>query len=161
MRLPGTDRTMNIEKYPCVSKRNHKTFLFESVGPKGAIKKIVSFRLINEQYQNIYNLSFGDRDKTKSGINDRVVSNNGDRTKVLATVALTVREFFKHFPNAIVYVEGSTSSRTRLYQIGISAYLMEIYEFFDIYGFRNGKPEKFRTGMNYEAFLILLNKKKP
>lgn len=53
---------MNIEKYPYVSKRNHKTFLFKSVGPKGTIKKIASFRLINERYQNIYNLSFGDRD---------------------------------------------------------------------------------------------------
>ncbi|MDP4251557.1 MAG: hypothetical protein Q8918_15745 [Bacteroidota bacterium] len=152
---------MNIEKYPYASKRNHKTFLFKSVGPKGTIKKIVSFRLINEQYQNIYNLSFGDQGKTKSAFNDRVVSNNGDRTKVLATVALTVREFFKHFPNAIAYMRGSTPSRTRLYQMEISAHLMEIYEFFDIYGINYGKPEKFRTGTNYEAFLILLNKKKP
>ena len=105
-------------------------------------------------------MSFGDQDKTESGINDRVVSNNGDRTKVLATVALTVREFFNHFPDAIVYVKGSTPSRTRLYQMGISAYLMEFYEFFDIYGFNNGKPEKFRTGTNYDEFVILLNSKK-
>ena len=160
MRLPGIDRTMNIEKYPYVSKRNHKTFLFESVGPKGTIKKIVSFKLINEQYQHICNLSFGDRDKTKSGINDRVVSNNGDRTKVLATVALTVLEFFRYFPDAVVCVEGSTPSRTRLYQMEISAHLIEIYEFFDIYGLNNGEPEKFRPGTNYEGFVILLNNKK-
>ena len=152
---------MNIEKYSCVSRRNHKTFLFESVGPKGTIKKIVSFKLINEQYQHIYNLSFGDQDKSKSEINDRVVSNNGDRTKVLATVALTVMEFFRYFPNAVVCVEGSTPSRTRLYQMGISAYLMEIYEFFDIYGLNNGRLEEFRIGTNYEAFVIMLNNKKP
>lgn len=155
-----TDRNMNLEKYPYVSKSNHKTFLFESVGPKGKIRKRVIFSLINEQFEDIYNLSFGDRYHTKSGINDKIISNNGDRTKVLATVALTVLEFFEHFPNAIVYIEGSTPSRTRLYQIEISAHLMEIYEFFDIYGFNNGKFEKFRIGTNYEAFLIQQNKKR-
>jgi hypothetical protein len=152
---------MNIEKYPCISNSARTAFVFESVGPKGTIKKSVIFSLIDEQLGNIYNLSFGDRCHTKSGINDKVVSNNGDRTKVLATVALTVLEFFKNFPDAIVYIEGSTPSRTRLYQIGISTYLMEIYEFFDIYGLRNGKLEKFRTGTNYDAFLIVANKKKP
>jgi hypothetical protein len=150
---------MNLEKYLYVSKSDHKTFLFESVGPKGTIKKRVIFSLINKQFGDIYNLSFGDRYHTKSRINDKAISNNGDRTKVLATVALTALEFFKHFPDAIVYIEGSTPSRTRLYQMEISAHLMEIYAFFDIYGLKNGKFEKFRTGTNYEAFLIQLNKK--
>lgn len=149
---------MNIEKYLFISKDNHQAFAFNSCGPKGTIKKVVLFSQINEWDENIYNLSFGDWDEIKQEIDDKVISNNGDREKVLATVAATVLEFSKHFPKTLIYVKGSTESRTRLYQIGISNYLGEINEFFDIYGFRNGDLEKFRTGRTYEAFFIILNK---
>jgi hypothetical protein len=44
----------------------------------------------------------------------------------LATIAATVLEFTKRFPDVMVYAKGSTPARTRLYQIGISANWDEI-----------------------------------
>ena len=88
---------MNMEKYLFVSKNNHQVFTFNSCGPKRTIKKVVSFSKIKVWNENIYNLSFGDWDEINQEICDKIISNNGDREKVLATVALTVLEFSLHF----------------------------------------------------------------
>ena len=83
---------MNMEKYLFVSKNNHQVFTFNSCGPKGTIKKVVSFSKIKVWNENIYNLSFGDWDEALQEINYEVNSNNGDGKMVLATVALTTLE---------------------------------------------------------------------
>jgi hypothetical protein len=145
---------MNIEKYSHVSKNNHQAFRFISSGPKGSIEKVVTFRNIKEWGENIYNLSFGDWDEHKQNINYQITSNNGDRQKVLATVAAIILEFSVFFPGKYIYFEGSTNARTRLYQMGISHYHSEISKFYDIYGFRQGAWEEFKPGRNFEAFLI-------
>lgn len=149
---------MNIEKYSHDSKSNHQTFHFTSSGPKGSIEKVVTFRKIEEWGEDIYNLSFGDWDEQKRKINDQITSDNGDREKVLATVAAIVLEFSAFFPGKYVYFEGSTSARTRLYQMRISHYYSEICKLYDIYGFRQGVWEEFKPGKNFEAFLILRKK---
>jgi hypothetical protein len=144
---------MNLEQYPFVSKSNHLSFSFNSKGPKGIIKKVVLFRQLYRN-ENIYNLGFGDWDEIKHGINDRVISNNKDTEKVLATVSSAVLEFSRHYPKAIIYVKGSTPSRTRLYQMGVGNYFKRIKELYVIYGFRNEAWEKFSPGRNYHAFSI-------
>jgi hypothetical protein len=151
---------MQIEKYEYVSKSNHRTFSFISRGPKGSIKKIVSFRQMKDWNENIYNLSFGDWDEVNQGINDKVVSNNGDREKILKTVVVATLEFSKYFPNAFIYFEGSTDSRTRLYQMRISQYYPEICKLYDIYGFRGGNWLEFESGKNFEAFLLSRKERK-
>ena len=68
-----------------------------------------------------FNLGFGDQDESTGKINDLTISNNSDTDRILATVAATILEFTAHFPDAIVYVKGSTPARTRLYQMGDEA----------------------------------------
>jgi hypothetical protein len=73
---------------------------------------------------------------------------------VLSTVAMTVYDFFSKYPRAFVLAKGSTKSRTRLYQIGISNNLYIIEKDFNVYGFRKNSWEKFQSNCSYEAFLI-------
>jgi len=141
-------------RYPIESKPDHQSFEFDSLGSKGRIKKVVLYTQLKELNENIYNLSFGDWDESSQEINYEVNSNNGDGKMVLATVALTALEFSKHFPEAIIHIKGSTSSRTRLYQMGINSYFMEINELFHIIGFKNSAWEIFEPNRNYEAFVI-------
>ncbi len=70
--------------------------------------------------ENIYNLAFGDFDEETNSINDISITNNGDSTKVLATVASTVYAFIEKHPNAWIFATGSTIVRTRLYRMGIT-----------------------------------------
>jgi hypothetical protein len=83
------------------------------------------------------------------------ISDSQDTELVLATVAATVLEFTSHFPDAIVYAKGSTSSRTRLYQIGISSNWIAIEPLLHVYGFTNGSWQPFKKNINYEAFLVI------
>ncbi|MEJ7681298.1 MAG: hypothetical protein WKG06_26305 [Segetibacter sp.] len=83
--------------------------------------------------RNFYNLGFGDKDET-GNIDDKVVTNNGDSEKVLATVASTLYTFTDKFPEAMIFVTGSTKARTRLYKIGISNYIEEIEVDFEVFG---------------------------
>jgi hypothetical protein len=144
---------MNIEQYSIISDSSFLSYKFESVGPKGFIKKYVFYRKIHFMNDSTYNLSFGDWDEIRGGIDDRVISNNNDTTKILFTIYQTSLLFTNHFPNANVLIVGSTNSRTRLYQMAIGRNFIEIEKNFDIQGFRNGVWEFFRHGINFNAFL--------
>ena len=70
-------------------------------------------------------------------------------------IAATVLEFTRHFPDVIVYAKGSTSARTRLYQIGIVANWKEIEPLLYVFGFEQKKGwEPFQRNVNYQAFLV-------
>lgn len=142
---------MNLVTYPLIISKDYKRYEFLSEGPKGKIKKVVLYQPMGEY---LYNLSFGDWDETRQAINDSMRSNNNDRNKVVATVAFTVIEFIKHYPDVLVLAKGSTSSRTRLYQIGISVNWHIIGQQFHVRGFYNGAWEPFVNGRNYQAFFI-------
>ena len=77
-----------------------------------------------------------------------------DREKVLATVAATIIQFTDEHPNAIIFAEGSTLARTRLYQMGIAKFWEEIHQNFEIEGLINGAWEPFEKDRNYECFLL-------
>lgn len=142
---------MNLEKYSVVSDNNHVAYEFLSEGPNGTIKKVVFYQEVEE---NVFNIGFGDWDEQEQKINDSARSNNRDMNKVLATVASTVTDFIKHHPKAIIFAEGFTPSRTRLYQLGIQANWKEIGKLFYIAGFREGEWEFFEKGRNYKAFSL-------
>lgn len=142
--------TMNLNKYPVVSTNEHRKYEFLSVGPNGYIKKYISYETYGD---NLYNLAFGDWSDFEQGMNDKVRSNNGDRDKILATVAATVIEFIEHYPDAIVFAKGSTPSRTRLYQMGILANWQEINKTFVIEGLINNEWQPFERNKNYQAFM--------
>jgi len=117
----------------------------------GRIRKVILYEKLGDDF---FNLGFGDWNEELQQTDDSSRTNNGDRDKVLATVAFTALDFTNQFPTARIAVEGSTPARTRLYQMGIADNLMEINENFEINGLLDGRMELFQRGRNYEAFLI-------
>ncbi len=71
----------------------------------------------------------------------------------------TLYAFIDKHKEAMVYATGSTKSRTMLYRMGITKYLDEIKQDFEIYGELEHGWEKFRKGVDYEAFLVKLKSK--
>jgi len=149
---------MKFKKYEYTADDELHFYEFKSIGIKGEIKKVVEYSKMNiEEY---YNLAFGDFDEKKNEINDKVVTNNGDSLKVLATVASTVYAFTGKYPDAKIFATGSTEVRTRLYRMGITNNLVEIQEDFDVYGMKlNDTFEEFIAGEDYIGFLITRKKK--
>jgi len=143
---------MNLPHYTYLTT-DYQEYEFYSEGPKGSIKKLVTFAKIQEE-PVIYNLAFGDADLITGQMNDSVTSNNEDRDIVLATVAHTVIDFCHHYGDHFIYAKGSTPVRTRLYQMGISGLLDEITLNFDIYGVIENAAYPFERNVNYEAFLV-------
>jgi hypothetical protein len=105
------------EVYEYSKNANLKQYEFYSTGPKGKIRKLISYSFIGTwDGHRYYNLGFGDYDQSGNKVLDLVVGDNKDADKVLATVAATAVDFFKHHPNCGIIIEGSTSARTRLYK---------------------------------------------
>lgn len=144
---------MNLPHYRYLVSNDFKDYKFYSEGPKGKITKIVRFTKM-EEFPNVYNLGFGDEIHGVVSFNDMIISNNGDRDLVLSTVANTVVDFTNYYGNCYIYAEGSTTSRTRLYQIGISSILDEVSIYFEVQGLIGDKWYYFQKNVNYEAFLI-------
>ena len=142
---------MKLERYTVVSDIDHVAYEFLSVGPRGTIRKFVFYEKIGD---DIYNLSFGDWVGDEAGASDTTRSNNNDREKVLLTVASTIPDFIKHYPDAVIIARGSTASRTRLCQMTVAANLNMIKESFTILGYAEGQWQAFLKGRNYAAFSI-------
>jgi hypothetical protein len=148
---------MKLPKYPLASSESLSTFEFISEGSKGLINKLVRYQPTN--VKNVYNLAFGDKNQTSGEIDDKVVSNNGDSEKVLATVVATVYAFTDKYPDAWIYATGSTKARTRLYRMGITKFFEEIKEDFEVMGELNDDWEPFRKSIEYEGFLARKKRK--
>lgn len=122
---------MKYPRYPVEADNERHAYEFFSEGPMGRIRKVIQYEKLGE---NFFNLAFGDWNEELQQADDSSRSNNGDRDKVLATVAFTVLDFTDQFPNARIVAEGSTPARTRLYQMGMADNLLEIIDDFEIYG---------------------------
>ena len=148
---------MRLEKYQFVFDRTRTTFDFISEGPKGRILKSVRYTKLKVQgFKNLYNLALGDKEADSSDINDRVVSDNKDLEKILATVANTAIIFNKHHPEAQILIVSDTPSRLRLYRMAISKHYEELSYFFDIQGLTQEGFLPFKKNTDYIAFLITL-----
>jgi hypothetical protein len=148
---------VSVEKYELFSGENFTTFEFISIGINGEIEKIIQYS--SASYKNIYNLGFGDKNILTGEIDDKVKSNNGDIEKVLATVVESLYVFTDKNPDALIYAIGSTKSRTRLYQIGITKYIEKAKDDFIIYGQIKNEWFFFEKNINYDAFLVKRLKK--
>ena len=144
---------MDIERYEIESNIGSRYFEFISSGTNGNIVKVVKYVPFPNQ-EGIFNPGFGDKNIESGELDDLVVFNNGDTDKVLATVAMTVYEFFEEHPFATVYLKGSTRSRTRLYQISISKFIEQISIEFEVYGELENEFERFNKNITYKGFLI-------
>jgi hypothetical protein len=142
---------MKLDHYELKAEKSLMIFEFISEGPNGFIPKLVKYSETN--LNGLYNLAFGDKDIRTGGINDLVISNNGDSEKVLATVVWTVYAFTDKHPEGYVYAIGSTRARTRLYRMGITRYIDEIRKDFHVYGLRDEEWEDFEKETEYDAFL--------
>lgn len=87
-----------------------------------------------------------------------MVSNNGDSEKVLATIVSAVYAFTDREKDVWVYATGNTPARTRLYRMGITKYIDEVRQNFEVYGLLNGEWEFFEKDIDYTAFLVRRNK---
>ena len=143
---------LNTHIYPVSYAPDCLTFEFISEGLRGRIIKVVKYTPLH--LINYYNLGFGDRDLRTGYLSDQSVSSNGDRKKVLATVAATLGFFLEKYPNAKVMASGSTPSRTRLYRMGINEFLPLIMNNFILQGLTRNGWEIFNPNQNYLAFLI-------
>ena len=141
---------MNLPQYKTNPDEDLHSFSFISEGKNGKIEKVI-------RYDDVFNLGFGDKDPITGKINDKVVTNNGDTEKVLATVVSTVFTFTERNPNAYIYATGSNHVRNRLYRRGITKYLSEALDTFAIYGMLpNQEFEIFNPNTDYVGFLLHL-----
>lgn len=142
---------MKVEKYHLKADDALSVFEFISVGPKGAVRKIIHFQLTYTP--GLYNLAFGDKHPVTGEIDDLAVTNNGDTDKVLGTVVAALYTFLDKNPDASVYATGSTPARTRLYRIGISRFYEEVKTDFYLFGRLGKEFYEFERGKEYEGFL--------
>ncbi|HEY4207373.1 MAG TPA: hypothetical protein VGM31_11200 [Puia sp.] len=81
---------------------NYEVFEFTSIGKNREIQKRIEFT--PTELPNIVNLAFGDVGPNNE-IDDYCISDNGDRNKVLATIAYVI----EIYPDRLVYFRGSTA----------------------------------------------------
>lgn len=140
------------DRYDVKVSADVETFEFDSIGPRGTVRKVVRYTEIN--LKGFYNLGFGDKDLLTGFVSDLSVTNNEDSKKVLATVAATLYTFMNSHPGAVVVATGSTEARTRLYRMGISNNLAVIESDFVVLGMAENSWEPFRKNVAYGAFLV-------
>lgn len=143
---------MKLPRYELKAEKSLMVFEFISEVTKGQIPKLIKYSETN--LKDMYNLAFGDKNPATGEIDDKVVSNNGDSEKVLATVVATVYAFSDKYEDAWIFATGSTKAGTRLYRMGITRYIDEIKVNFEVYGLRENEWEPFEKEVTYDAFLV-------
>jgi len=149
---------MHLPYYQLTIGKSKSIFEFTSQGPKGDIPKIIVFSKISDN--GLYNLAFGDYNVLTGQVNDKVVSNNLDSEKILATIIQSLYIFFNKYPKSIVIARGSTKSRTRLYRMGISKFHEQVSDVFYIMGKETevSNWEEFELNKEYISFAVQLKK---
>lgn len=143
---------MHLNSYPFTCSEDRLEYYFESVGPRGVIRKKVVFSPYRSS-KKMFNLALGDINEVTRVFDDFSVSNNNDRGLILATVGMIVLDFLSCFPDRSVRATGNTPERTRLYQMGLCVNLKHLDVFLTIQGYRNGAWESFQSNVRYEAFI--------
>lgn len=150
--------TMNEDRHKqIISSSDYQIFSFVSEGRHGRLTKVVRFdKLLN--YNNTYNLALGTV-LDNGEIDYQTITNNGDRNKLLTTVAFVAVLFTTNNPGCSIYITGSDKRRTMLYQRAISYGYIDLIEIFNIYGDLSSGDEvtdlePFDPAKSYSAFLI-------
>lgn len=148
---------MQLEKYEYRAHENFINYNFESVGPRGIIRKAVEYQPMDWEVNGkiVMNLFFGDWNEREQRIDDSTVTDNNDRDKVLATVASTILEFIQKRGRYPIHAKGASPVKTRLYQMGINANRAEIESLFLIFGYYKEEWIPFESGKNFDAFLVI------
>src|SRR6185437_5184796 len=129
---------MEWEIYKLEKTKDGLRYSFYSEGSRGRIKKGVKFQWMRGIGSSAFNLAFGDYKECSDDLDDRSVSNNQDRVKVLHTVAPAVLEFFSDHPRSIVIIKAISVVRARLYQMMISSIWKSIEPGYEVCGKHGG-----------------------
>jgi len=108
---------MEWEIYEFKKTKDGLRYSFYSEGPRGRIGKVIAFQWMRGLGSGTFNLAFGDFNEDTDQLDDRSVSDNHDRLKVLHTVAAVVIDFLRDHPRSIILIKPSTITRARLNSI--------------------------------------------
>ena len=157
---------MNYDKYENISTSTDRhEFKFVSNGTKGNLEKLVQYTPFDND-KDTYNLALGTILEDGS-VDYKTLSKNGDRNKILATIASTAYIFSETFPDKKIFLTGDIPSKTRLYQIAINDAYDEISKNFTVKAYKPIKEnevvvryeiENLKKGTNYDAFLFTKKK---
>ena len=139
------------EHYDYYSIYEKTDYLFFSEGKNGKIPKMISFVQIEESK---WNLAFGDLNKGR--IDDSIVTDNQDISKVIGTVAKTVYDFFDENPDCTIQIIPVDERRKRLYNYIFQKRIKEIEPRYQIWGLIKGKKSIFSSLKYYDSFEINL-----
>ncbi|WP_149697747.1 hypothetical protein [Chitinophaga sp. CF418] len=130
----------------------YNVFEFFSIGNRGTILKRIIFS--PTEYPDVYSLSFGDININGEIDDYSIISNNGDRNKVLATVAYAIDIYLNEYPDRYIYFTGSTRERTRLYRIVIGLNVEHLSTKWIIYCQTDDGFIPFKKNISTNGFLI-------
>jgi len=142
---------MNYEPYSLRVTEQNTRFQFQSIGKRGIFEKVISFSPLNE---TIFNLALLDYNPVTGEENDLSVTDNGDLHEIMATVMQAIHMFLNKHSDKLIYIKGSTKSRTRLYQISINKVYPYLQHELTILGQNNENWHDFTAGLSFESFLI-------
>jgi hypothetical protein len=130
-----------------------RIFEFRSIGKYGPILKRIAF--VKTDMPSVYNLAFGDVYENNE-VDDLSISDNGDRNKILATLAKVIDRYTAKYPERWIYFRGSTEERTRLYRMAVGLNLEELSEKYEIYAEVEESMDflPFHKNMKISAFLV-------
>jgi len=112
---------MKYGRYNSVYEAEDLSILeFMSKGRNGIVRKRIIFA--KTETKGIYNLAFGNIG-ANNNFDDGIISNNGDRNEILATIAMAVDKY------------------TRLYRMAIGINLRELSKKFEIFAEVDGEDE--------------------
>lgn len=141
------------ESYPLQTDENREVFVFESIGIKGRIVKIIVFDLIQD---DIWNLGFGDLHD--DGWDDEVISNNGDLVRVISTVAQAVLLFSDKWLERRILINPVDKKRKRLYNTVFKRRQNEITQYFEIIGSTDQGVQLYKPQVSFNLFLLARKK---
>jgi len=147
---------MKYKKYePVLVSSDKLQFKFTSIGPKGAIEKVVQFTQTDNP--DVFNIVLGNL--LEHGAIDYTTTNdNKDRNAIFATVKASVYEFTSRYPDKSVFYRGNTLERTRLYRMALTHDYDELSNDFEIFGVLSEGigffAEDFVAGKEYFGFLL-------
>jgi hypothetical protein len=140
------------EGYEFDFNEDNTKFRFISIGPAGAITKVVSYSI----YGSMWNLAFGDAVERVEDFSDVSITNNGDMRQVIQTVVNTAYIFTDTYPDRKIYIEPVDKKRKLLYNRIFQEKAEEITASFKVDGIllMEGKMESYRPEKNYDAFVL-------
>ncbi len=141
------------ESYPLTADENREVFVFDSIGIKGRIAKIIVFDLVAE---DVWNLGFGDRNN--DDWDDEIISNNGDLVKVVSTVAQAAFQFSDRWPERRILINPVDEKRKKLYNTIFKRRHPEIEQIFEVTGMTAQGVRWYKPDIFFHLFLLTRKK---